>query len=289
MTKFKKKCLQLCFLSLSALVAYSCDGKDAETKNNMAARVNNTYLAKDKLEDIVPVKVTGKDSLAFVHRFIDKWATKQLLIEAAQLNLPEDKVVEIDQLVENFKSDLSIKAYLELLVQNKIDTIISDNQLKEYYESYKSNFLVDDMLVQLAYVNVLNDNTNFATIKRKFNSTKSSEINSLENLSLQMKSYFLNDDVWIEVGNIYERLPFITLENRRDFLRSNYSFEYSAESSTYFVRVKSVIPKGGIIPFEFIKKSLRSLIINDRKVELMKQIQEDIIKDAKNNKRYEIF
>ncbi|MTH30697.1 hypothetical protein GJV77_12445 [Myroides pelagicus] len=270
------------------LVSCKTDGEEVDT-SNAVARVNSTYLDKNKVEDVVPLKVTGQDSIAYVHRFIDKWATKQLLIEVAQLNLDEDRVVEIERLVESFKSDLYIKAYLERLVQNRIDTVISDTQMREYYDMYKKNFLVDDMLIQFAYINVLNDNSNFSSIKKKFNSSKVSEFNSLENLSLQMKSYYLNDSTWVEISNIYDRLPFINVENSKNYIRSNNRFEHADSVSTYFVRVKSVIPKGGVFPYEFIKTSLRSLIINDRKVELMKQIQEDIIKDAKNNKRYEIF
>ncbi|WP_010252965.1 hypothetical protein [Myroides injenensis] len=264
-------------------------GDEASLGKDVVARVNNSYLTEDQLKELIPIQLVGEDSIALLQKSIDKWATKQLLIDVAEFNLSDEKKSEINDMVENFKSDLLIKAYLEKLVQNKIDTVVSSKDLHDFYDLYKENFIVDDMLVKLSYVNVLNDNTNFSKIKKKFNSKDRKEFNSLENLSLQMKSYALNDSIWIDVKNIYDKLPFLNVENRDSYLKNNNNFEVNDENSTYFVKVNAVKSRGSVIPYDYMEKSLRLLVLNDRKVELLKMIQEDILKDAKNNKRYEVF
>ncbi|SDH57449.1 hypothetical protein [Myroides phaeus] len=283
--------LSYCLILLaSCTVLTSCGNNgDAGDKKNAVARVNNNYLQKEELNSIVPLGATQKDSLAIVTRFIDKWASKRLLLDAAEFNLSDDKVEEIDKLVAQFKSDLLIKAYLEKLVQQQIDTVVKEKDLEAYYNKYKQNFLIDDMLVKLSYVNVMNDNSNFKTIKKYFTSSKKEDLTKLEDMSLHMKSYALNDSIWVDVKQIYEKLPFIERGNRDSYLKNNYFFEEDGENSTYFVKVKSVIGRGKVIPYDFMKKSLRLMVINDRKMELLKQFEEDILKDAKNNKRYEVF
>ncbi len=283
--------LSYCLILLaSCTVLTSCGNGGGEIdKKNAVARVSDNYLLKDELRSIVPLGATQKDSLAIVKRFIDKWASKRLLLDAAEFNLPDDKVEEIDKLVAQFKSDLLIKAYLEKLVQQQIDTVVQEKDLEAYYAKYKQNFLIDDMLVKLSYAQVLNDNSNYKTIKKYFSSSKPEDLKKLEGMSLHMKSYALNDSIWVDVKQIYEKLPFIERTNRDNYLKNNYFFEEEGENSTYFVKVKSVIGRGKVIPYDFLKKSLRLMVINDRKMELLKQFEEDILKDAKNNKRYEVF
>lgn len=275
---------------LAMLLGYtSCDKQKKLDGDKYVARVDNKYLERTALQNIVPPQSTAKDSLAMVELYINKWATKQLLMDAAEFNLSDEKKKEIDELVANFKSELLIKGYLEKLVQQSIDTVVHANDLKEYYEQVKKGFRVDDMLVKLAYVNILNSNTHFNRVKNGFNGGKDVKYELLDQLSLQMKSYVLNDSLWVNVSQIYEKLPFINSENREQYLKNNTYFEVKDENSTYFVRINQVLRKGDIVPYSYLEPSLRLMVLNDRKMELLKQIEEDILKDAKKDKNYEIY
>lgn len=275
---------------LSLSIVTSCDrAGGSKPKDGAAARVNDVYLDKDDVLSLVPSNANKEDSLAIVTRYIDKWATKNLLIEAAEFNLSKDKKAEIDKLVDQFKSDLLIKDYLEKLVQKNIDTLINDKDLKVYYDKYKGNFLVEDMLVKMSYANVLKENSNYNTIKRYFSSARKEDHAKLESMSLHMKSYALNDSIWVDVKQIYEKLPFLNSSNKDNYLKNNSFFEVEEENSTYFVKVNTVLSRGSVIPFDYLKKSLKMMVLNDRKMELLKQYEEDILKDAKKNNRYEVF
>lgn len=275
---------------LSLSIVTSCDGAGAsKPKDGAAARVNDVYLDKDDVLSLVPANADKEDSLAIVTRYIDKWATKNLLTEAAEFNLSKDKKAEIDKLVDQFKSDLLIKDYLEKLVQKNIDTLINDKDIRVFYDKYKGNFLVEDRLVKMSYASVLKENSNYSTIKRYFSSSRKEDHAKLESMSLHMKSYALNDSIWVDVKQIYEKLPFLNSGNKDNYLKNNSFFEVEEENSTYFVKVNTVLSRGSVIPFEYLKKSLKMMVLNDRKMELLKQYEEDILKDAKKNNRYEVF
>ncbi|MDR2221344.1 MAG: hypothetical protein LBE34_01265 [Flavobacteriaceae bacterium] len=286
-----KPMTQILAIGLFVFIAFtSCTkGAGGTGKDGAVARVNSTYLDRDEILNNVPSGVSSKDSASIAERYIDKWATKMLLIDAAQFNLSDDKVEEIDQLVKQFKDDLLIKAYLDKLVQQSVDTVVSEKDLKDYYEHIKKNFLVDDMLVRMAYINVLKDNSHYANVKKAFSIGQKDDYKKLEELSLQFKNYALNDSVWVNVGQVYDKLPFISSENKQSYLKNNNYFEVSDENSTYFVRVKQVLNKGTVVPYSYLRPSLRLMVLNDRKMELIKQIEQDIIKDAKKDKSYEVF
>lgn len=267
----------------------SCDKQKKVDGDTYIARVDDTYLERSSLQNLVPPQSTAKDSLAMVELFINKWATKQLLMDAAEFNLSDEKKKEIDELVANFKTELLIKGYLEKLVQQSVDTVVRASDLKEYYDKIKTGFRVDDMLVKLSYVNILNTNTHFNRIKNGFNGGKEVKYELLDQLSLQMKSYVLNDSLWVNVSQIYEKLPFVNAQNRDQYLKNNTYFEVKDENSTYFVRINRVLQKGDIVPYSYLEPSLRLMVLNNRKMELLKQIEEDILKDAKKDKNYEIY
>lgn len=268
----------------------SCNEGNRTVKSDSSiARVNDSYLSKGDLEDILPIVGTGTDSIALVNQYIDKWATKELLMGAAEFNLSEEKVEEINGLVKQFKDDLLIKAYLDKLVQQSVDTVVSENDLKTYYEHIKKNFLADDMLVQMAYINVLKDNSHYNKVKKMFSTGGKDDYKRLEELSLQFIKYALNDSIWINSNQAYDRLPFLNNDNKSTYMKNSNYFEVSDENSTYFVRVKNVLNRGAVLPYSFLKPSLKLMVLNERKMELIKQIETDILKDAKKDKNYEVF
>lgn len=286
MNKFFKISLIASVLSVGFI---SCNKTTNKKDDSHVARVNNTYLDRYVLQQNIPPQSTSTDSIAMIEAFINKWATKQLLMEAAEFNLSDSKKKEIEELVANFKSELLIKDYLESLVQQKIDTVVKKEHLVGYYNQIKNSFKVEDMLVKLSYVNVLNSNSHYSKIKKWFNGGKKIDYDKLDQLSIQMKSYALNDSIWADAFQISDKLPFINGTNKESYLKNNNYFEVKDENSTYFVYVNKVLRKGDIVPYSYLEPSLRLMVLNNRKMELLKQIEEDILKDAKKDKSYEVY
>ena len=106
---------------------------------------------------------------------------------------------------------------------------------------------------------------------------------------MQLKSSALNDSVWVEMNQVYQKLPFITPENRERFVSSGKSIQQSDSLTVFFVKIGQVIEKNEICPFDYIRPTLKELIINQRKLELIKKIEKEIAEDAIKNKKYEIY
>jgi len=279
-------------LQLVAILLFlfsSCNYFKPKAKPEAVARVEDNYLYKDELKDLVPKGTSKEDSLVMVSNYIDRWASQKLLIHAAEVNLNEDKKAGFDQLIRQYQIDLYTRAYIEEVVKGSVDTVVSDAELKAYYDLNKENFKSTGTLVRLRYINLQKDNPKFATIKNKFFDFRKTDKKFWETYVLQFKSFALNDTVWVDMSQIYSKLPFINPDNRDQFISPGKSIQHPDSLDMYLVKISNVIDKNQIGPFEYLKPTLREVIINKRKLELIKKFEKDITDDAIKDQKYEIY
>ena len=274
---------------LLTTMVVSCDYFRAPKKPKAIARVGENYLFQDDIVDLVPKGTSKKDSIAIVKSFIDRWATQKLLFEAAERNIGTDKIAEFKSLIEQYKIDLYTKAHIESLVIRQIDTIVTDAQIDDYYTKNKQYFKNSSELVKLRYINLVKENPKFAKIKSKFSSFTKNDRKELEQLAVQFKSYAFNDSIWVDINQVYEKIPFINLENKQKYISSGMNFQYPDSTTVWLVKINKVLPKDSPTPLEFLKPTIKQIIINNRKLELINTIEKEITNDAIKDKKYEIY
>ena len=83
-------------LSIFCLVQ-SCDYFNPIEEEKAIARVNEVYLFLDDLKMVLPENLSKADSIMFANHYVNQWATQQLLVQGAEINL-SDKKLESNQL-----------------------------------------------------------------------------------------------------------------------------------------------------------------------------------------------
>ncbi len=271
------------------LLVCSCNYFKPEQKTQSIARVGKNYLYKSDLATLVPVGTSKEDSLLLVRDFIDRWASQKLLIEAAERNLSDAKKKEYNSLIKQYKIDLYTRAYIEEVVKRTVDTVVTQQELKKYYEENKENFKTNGTLVRLRYINLSKQNPRFETIKNKFFDYSKKDKKFWDTYALQFKSFAMNDSVWVDMSQVYAKLPVITPENRDEIIRPGKKIQIQDKDDTYLIKVTNVIDKNQISPFEYSKPTLKEVLLNKRKLELIKKFEKDITDDAIKNNDYEIY
>ena len=267
----------------------SCNYFKPQQKPQSIARVGKNYLYKSDIATLVPEGTSKEDSLLLVRDFIDRWASQKLLIEAAERNLSDAKKREYNTLIKQYKIDLYTRAYIEEVVKRTVDTVVSQEELKQYYEENKENFKTNGTLVRLRYINLSKDNPRFGTIKSKFFDYSKKDKKFWDTYALQCKSLALNDSVWVDMSQVYEKLRFITPDNRDEFVIPGKRIEKIANNDVYLVKITNVIDKNQISPFDYSKPTLKEVLLNKRKLELIKKFEKDITNDAIKNNDFEIY
>ncbi len=276
------------FLLVVVLIS-SCTFFKPNKKPESIARVGKNYLYKQDIATLVPTGTSKEDSILLVHDFIDRWASQKLLIDAAERNISESKEREFNSLLKQYKVDLYTKAYLEDVVKRTVDTAISLEELQRYYKENKENFKTNGPLVRLRYVNLLKDNPRFSTIRSKFFDYSKKDKKFWDTYTMQCKSFALNDTVWVDMSQVYVKLPVVNPENRDDIIQAGKKSEIQDKENVYLIKVTNVIGKNQISPFEYIKPTLKEVLLNKRKLELIKKFEKEITDDAIKNKDYEIY
>jgi hypothetical protein len=277
----------LAYILFFTLVA--CDYIKKTQEPEAVARVGDEFLFRSDLQNLVPNGASKEDSIAIVKSFIDRWATQKLLFEAAEINLNKTKVDELNQLIQQYKVDLLTNAYLEELIIRKVDTVVSNDEITQYYEANKQFFKNPNELVKLRYINLVKENPKFEKIRAKFNSFTPKDKNELAEMAIQFKSYAFNDSIWVDVNQVYQKLPFINADNKEKYISNGMSYQYPDSTTVWLVKVKQVLPKDNPTPLLFLRPTIKQVIINKRKVELIKTIENEITNDAFKNNKYEIY
>jgi hypothetical protein len=279
----QKTAAVICLLAL-----LSC-GSRPEAKTDAVARAGDFYLYKEDLKGLVPAGTSKEDSTVIIRNFIDRWASQKLLIKQAELNLSDEKKEGYDKLIRQYRVDLYTKAYLEDVVKATVDTVVSETELEAYYKANKENFRTNGVLVRLRYILIGKDNPKYETIKARFFDFRKSDKKFWDTHIVQFKNAALNDTVWVDMQQVYARLPFITPDNRDEYINAGKSIQFPQGDDTYLVKIAGVIDRNQISPYEFVKPTLKEVILNMRKLELIKKFEKDITDDAIKDKTYEIY
>lgn len=278
----------LIFITVAILVT-SCDFFKKTDDRIPIARVNESFLYYDDIKDLTNDATTKEDSILLVQNFINRWATQQLFVDGAMLNLSEEKQETFNKLVEQYKNDLYTKAYIEGLVKKNLDTSLNNNAAKTYYENNKEGFKLNEELVRFRYVHVDENIINFKAIKEKFKRFNLEDKKALDSISIQFKSFSLNDSIWVKVSQVINKISVINPENKNQLLKKSNFLQLKDSLGVYLMQINDVLLRNDTAPLEYVKPTIKQIVINKRKLELIRELEKDITKDAIKNKQFEIY
>ena len=276
------------FISLIVLCT-SCEFFIPLPQQEAIARVDENYLYTSDIKELITPSMTKEDSVRVVQKYINDWATKQLLMKKAKINLPEEKQNAYNSLVENYRTDLFTKEYKDIIATKTLDSTISLSEMERLYEANKPNFILNEELVKLRYLHIGNDNTSIDKIKAQFVRFDSIDKVELTQKEIQFKSHLLNDSVWVKVSAVIDAAPIITIENIDQLLKKDNFVELQDSLGVYLIYVNDVLFRNEEAPLSYVKPTIEQIILNGRKLELIKKLEKDILEDAIKNKQFEEF
>ncbi|WP_438964684.1 peptidyl-prolyl cis-trans isomerase [Winogradskyella sp.] len=266
-----------------------CDFFKKADEEGAVARVNDVYLYKNDITDLVPEGASSEDSALIVNQYINRWASQLLLMDGAMLNLNESKQQSFTKLVDQYKTDLYTKAYLDALVKKNIDTIVPKQEAELFYEANKESFKLNDDLLQLRYLSLPQNPIDLDTIRKRFKRFNNDDKRYLDSISVQFKAYSLNDSMWVKYSQVADKVPVVNSQNKNQLLKKSNFIQLKDSINLYLMQVKDVRIQNNYAPLEYVSSSIEQIVINKRKLELIKQLEKDITKDAIKNKQFEIY
>ncbi|MDY8137767.1 peptidyl-prolyl cis-trans isomerase [Aquimarina sp. 2201CG5-10] len=281
--------MQYSKLIILFLLVISCKDFDKKVKKEAIARVNNKYLYKEDIKDITPKGASSDDSTNIVNNYIKRWATEQLFIDQAKRNLTENELQEFDELVDDYKNTLYINAYKDAVITQSINMEITNDDLLAFYEQNIENFNLNEEIVKLRYLHLPSDYSDIVATQRKLNRFNDEDKEDLGGRKLEFISHSFNDSVWVSFDRVLNKLPILRKKDQKTLLKDGKYTQLRDSTGVYMVKIAKVLKQNQTAPLEYIKPTIRQIILNQRKRELIKNLEKDITKDAVKNKQFEVY
>jgi hypothetical protein len=272
------------FLILVVLISVSCTGFNNRQQEPLA-KVYNNYLYRDDLPGIFPPGLSEADSIKMARVYIDKWIRNQLFLKLAEHNLPEsDK--NIDKEISEFRASLLIYKYQQHLLNQKLDSIIPQSELQEYYENHNVNFILEKPAVRGIFLKVPADSPNRDRLLTWFRSDD--DLIQIENYrDLYAVNYSWFNENWIYLDEILNELPQGSFNptgiSNVDHIRASDS-DYH-----YFVGIKEYRAARGPMPFSIASQKIESIILNKRKIQLLNELEKNVFTEGLSKNAYQYY
>ncbi|MDR2511504.1 MAG: hypothetical protein LBC89_03445 [Bacteroidales bacterium] len=290
---------------LLTIFLFSCKNKKIEEE--MIARVYDEKLYPSDLLGITPVGVSEKDSIRTVENYVNNWVLQQIMLAKAKKNLfDEDK--EIKSLVDNYRNSLIIFKYQNSLVEKMLDTVIVPQEIQEFYNNNKEQFPLSNNIMKLYFVKFTIPDYDKFEKARKMKITANKLVKNVENIKKLIfaeisnaedfvklsqlcekhaSSFYLDYDKWQSMNDVLREIP-LEIHNQQEFLKKNHIFETYIAPNLYLVHITDYKLASEISPVEFSEDLIKNIILNNRKVELLKKISSDILQEGKERKDIEV-
>lgn len=280
--------LTFSFLFLLFLFICSCKNNSISSDEKPIARVGDSYLYLSEIQEFISSKAGAKDSIEDVNKYINNWVREILVLQQAEKNLTDEKK-NFEKMVDNYRKSLITYQYESELVKQKLDTIVSDEELEKYYTENKGNFELKDNIIKVIYVKVRKNAPKVDKVKEWYRSSDIKNRDALTSYCHQYaENFYLDENTWLLFEDVLKEIP-MKLYDKEAFLQNNRIIETQDSTFLYFVNIKGFMTKNSASPLSFERDNIRSIIVNKRKVELIKKMREDIYAEGVKNKVFEIY
>lgn len=275
----------LLIVLLLTVVAFSCRTEQADERE-VIAKTKTQVLYKDDVLDALPISLSPEDSITFVKSFVENWLHFTLLYEVADNNV-SDNDSSLAKRVDLFRKELYINAYEQMFLQQKLDTLIPQKEIDEYYELHKNEYLLEHSVVKPIFIVFpLTKEREIAEVEKLFFPKKEIDLDALKDFCFQHCQKFSFANQWVELNALKQELPF---EVRNEAFPVGKSLKFEDTANVFFVKIEEQRGAGNRMPIELAHDKIAKTILQSRKVEMLKNMREKVFQDATRKKQYEVF
>ena len=267
------------FFFILTISAFACSDKGGDVKRTPVLEVEGKFLYQDEIDQIIPATASLIDSADIAERYIKKWVTDVLVYENAKRNI--NKLNDIEKRVEEYRKSLIINEYEQALIKERLSGVVTEDEMKKFYETYKSQLISQENLIKGLLLIVPKNAPQIDKVREWVRLSNTKSLENIEKHSLKNAisyDYFMNN--WTSFGEILKKAPF-RIEDSGVFVRSTSFAETSDSTKMYLLRIVSSIPTGQTEPYDLAKKKISSILLNKKKSDFIIQFENDIYKDAK--------
>ena len=286
-----KKCLVLIALvaAVGCQMVHRVSDSAAELFGDaVVARVGEHRLMRSELAAYIPAGVSSEDSLALAQSYIKSWAEELIFLDMAEKHLSaEEKDVTKD--LEDYRRTLLKYRYEERYINDRLDTLISDEEVRNYYREHMDKFLVERPLLKVRYMIIPADSRSLKTIKELMSSDDAMDTIAADSLAFTAAlRYVDSSDAWMDAILLARDLG--TDEASMMSALRNRTIEFKGDDGLLRVAyVVDMVQKGSPAPLDYCEERIKDILLSARKHELVGGLERDLLNDALAKGKFVIY
>ncbi len=281
------KSIFIFFVSILLLSSCKLFKKNAD-KKNAVARVYDVYLFPEDLSGIVPPGSSKQDSISITKNFVDNWVKQKIVLHKAEENLDNEKK-DVEKQLTEYRNSLITYAYEKALIEQKLDTVVSQNEIENFYSNNQNNFELKDNIIRVIYLKLNKKSPKIEKARQWFKSDNTKDRTLLTEYCHQYAlNYFLDDNTWLLFDDLLKEIPIKTYD-KEQFLQNNRNIEIEDSLNYYLVSIKGFKVKNSVSPLSFEENNIRTMIINQRKLKLIEEMEHRAFENAKKKNDFEVY
>ena len=275
-------------MAMLFLVLAGCGNFRRQSDRMVVAECYGVKLYADEVQELLPSDVGRMDSLVQAEAYIDSWIHRQILVHQAEINLTPEQL-DFSKELQDYRNSLVIYAYETQMIDQYLDTVVSDEEIASYYEANKENFQLRSTMVKVAYVILDEDCKQVKEFKKLMSDRDTLDLPRLDALVEQdAVTGFLDVDAWVRLEDLLDKVP-IEIYNSESFLKRNRFVSFEKDNLIYMVRFEDYLLEKSVSPIEIEKEGIKDILLLKRKKELLSQMSVDLYEKAKRDKVFVVY
>lgn len=256
--------------------------------DTLVARVGKQKLFISDVQKYIPDYVSSEDSLNLALRYINSWASEILYMETAQSQLSKDEM-DVEEELEQYRRSLLKYRYEQRYVNDRLDTLVTQSQIDQFYKEHQSAFTLERPVLRYRYVAIPKNSSHRDAIVKLMSSDKDDDIEMLDKLAAEVAlNYVDRSQEWSDIlvlakdADVREQVLMENLKNSYIIISDPSSLE---EKIAFVYEIRT----SGTAPAEFCKDKIVSMIQSARKHDLLSGLEQDLLQDALERKKFVIY
>ena len=256
--------------------------------DQVVARVGEHRLYKSELEQFIPNMIPAADSVRLAGQYINTWAMDQLYLDVAEAQLSKAEL-DVSAELESFRRSLLKYRYEQRYINDRLDTLVTDEQVRQYYQEHEADFALKRPVLKVRFVDVMKDSPNKDAILKMMTSKEYSDVQRADTLAQSTAlRYFDSSDTWMDAGELarYFGLDYTEMLShlKGDMIRYE-----PADRGDLMAAYVLDIRKSGTAPIEYCSSRIRDILMSARKHALMTSLERDLLENALESNNFVIY
>jgi hypothetical protein len=166
---------------------------------------------------------------------------------------------------------------------------VSEDQIQEFYERHSDRFILRHAVVKARFMSIPSDTPNLKMMQKKMASDDIAEVMEADSMAYLSAFKFTTwDDAWIDASTLAKEFG-ADYSSVLPSIKKGWIERTDTNNVKSLAYVSEIIPAGKMAPGEYSAPFIKDMIISARKQSLLSTLEQDLLKDARENGQFVIY